>query len=309
MKCKKCGEKAIINMPQHRLGLCKEHFLGWIPEQAARAIQKYGMFTADENILVAVSGGKDSLSLWTILHDLGYRVDGLYLDLGIDQNTGYSSLSRQFAERFAIKNGLHLHVVEIARRTGKTIPQLAQATRRGREKPCSICGLVKRHEINRFARENGYDVLATGHNLDDEAATLFGNVIKWQPDYLLRQGPLLPATPGLVRKVKPLCRIYEREVAAYAWLRGIEYIYQECPYADGALSLYYKEQLNRLENDYPGTKLIFYLNYIKLRKTGFFCDRQESQQEMHACSVCGQPIAAGELCSYCRMLALVNNDG
>ena len=53
-------------------------------------------------------------------------------------------------------------------------------------------------------------------------------------EYLLRQGPVLAESPGLARKVKPLCRFYEREMAAYALLRGIEYIYDECPHAAGA---------------------------------------------------------------------------
>ncbi len=75
----------------------------------------------------------------------------------------------------------------------------------------------------------GYDVLATGHNLDDEAAVLFGNTLQWSGDFLLRQGPVLPEMPGMARKAKPLCRLYEREMTSYAILRGIEYIYEECP--------------------------------------------------------------------------------
>ena len=82
MKCRRCGEKAVINMRQHKLALCKEHYLDWLPEQVERAIQKYHMFTRDERILVAVSGGKDSLSLWDILDRLEYKADGLYIGLG-----------------------------------------------------------------------------------------------------------------------------------------------------------------------------------------------------------------------------------
>ena len=70
--------------------------------------------------------------------------------------------------------------------------------------------------MNQIAHDKGYHVLATGHNLDDEAATLFGNTLNWTVDLLKRQSPLLPAMPGFARKVKPFCRIYERESAAYA---------------------------------------------------------------------------------------------
>ncbi len=88
MKCKKCGSKAVVNMRQHKLALCKEHYLAWVPEQAERFIKKYGMFSHADRILVAVSGGKDSLSLWDILVGLGYQADGLYIGLGIDGGFG-----------------------------------------------------------------------------------------------------------------------------------------------------------------------------------------------------------------------------
>jgi len=301
MRCRKCGGKPAVNMPQHKLALCKDHFLEWIPEQTERFITKYEMFSRQERVLVAVSGGKDSLSLWDILHRLGYQADGLYIGLGIDEGIGYSDESRRLTEAFAAANGLKLHVVEVEKETGQTIPQLARATTRGRGKPCSVCGLVKRHEMNRIARDLGYDVLATGHNLDDEAAVLFGNTLTWSGEYLLRQGPVLPGTPGLARKVKPLCRIYEREMTAYALLRGIEYIYEECPFAAGSTSIYYKELLNKMESDRPGAKLSFYLSFLEARKSGLFAQREQVQAELHPCTNCGQPTSAPGLCSFCRM--------
>jgi uncharacterized protein (TIGR00269 family) len=302
MKCRTCGKKASVNMRQHKLALCKEHYLEWIPAQAERFIKKYRMFTHDEKILVAVSGGKDSLSLWDILNRLGYLADGLYICLGIDEGIAYSFESQRLTEKFAAERGLKLHIVNIQQQTERTIPELSTATMRGRGKPCSVCGLVKRHEMNRIARDFGYDVLATGHNLDDEAAVLFGNTLTWSGEYLLRQGPVLPATPGLARKVKPLCRLYEREMLAYALLRGIEYIYDECPFAEGATSIYYKELLNELDNNRPGAKLSFYLSFLEARKKGLFAEPETIQQELHPCPHCGQPTSAPELCTFCRMV-------
>lgn len=302
MKCRTCGQKAAVNMRQHKLALCKEHYLEWVPAQTARFIKKYRMFGRDEKILVAVSGGKDSLSLWDILHRLGYTADGLYICLGIDEGIAYSSESQRLTEKFATGRGLKLHVVDVEKEYGETIPELAARTHRGQEKPCSVCGLVKRHVMNRIARDFGYDVLATGHNLDDEAAVLFGNMLTWSGEYLLRQAPVLPGTPGLARKVKPLCRLYEREMAAYAFLRGIEYIYDECPFAEGSTSIYYKELLNRLENDRPGAKLTFYLSFLEARKKGLFVEQTEIQQELHPCGKCSQPTSAPGMCSFCRLL-------
>jgi uncharacterized protein (TIGR00269 family) len=120
----------------------------------------------------------------------------------------------------------------------------------------------------------------------------------------MRQNPVLKAThSGVVRKVKPLCRIYEREMAAYAVLRGIEYIYDECPFSQGANSILYKEMLNQLETARPGGKLIFYLNFLKARQNGLFTPQADPDLELlHACPICGQPTTAPRECAFCCML-------
>jgi uncharacterized protein (TIGR00269 family) len=310
MKCRVCGQKAVINMRQHKLSLCKDHYLEWIPEQTERFIEKYEMFTREEKVLVAVSGGKDSLSLWDILQRLGVHADGLYICLGIDDikpqtdvGLRYSYESQYLTEKFAAERNLKLHIVDVQKEYGATIPEFALKSQRGRGKPCSVCGLVKRHVTNRVARDFGYDVLATGHNLDDETAVLFGNTLTWAGEYLLRQRPVLPGIPGLARKVKPLCRIYEREMLAYALLRGIEYIYDECPFSVGSTSIFYKQLLNRLESEHPGAKQSFYLSFLEARKSGLFTGREEIQAELHLCPNCGQSTSAPGLCSFCRMVS------
>jgi uncharacterized protein (TIGR00269 family) len=302
MKCRKCGDTAAINMRHHKLALCKSHYLDWIPDQTQRFIEKYEMFSRQDRILVAVSGGKDSLGLWDVLARLGYPADGLYIGLGIDEGTGYSAESERRCRDFAEAHGLHLEVVDVAQEEGAAIPLAASMTARGRGKPCSVCGLTKRHIMNRLAHHGGYDVLATGHNLDDEVAVLFGNTLSWSIGYLARQGPVLPASgTGLARKVKPFCRLYERETAAYALLRGIDYIYEECPHAAGATSIYYKEMLNRLEADRPGAKLSFYLSFLEAKRSGVFNGALDGAREaLHACANCGQPTTAPGLCAFCR---------
>jgi len=307
MKCRKCENKASIHMRQHKLALCKEHYLEWIPEQTEKFIKKYQMFTHEEKILVAVSGGKDSLSLWDILVRLGYKADGVYLGLGIDEDINYSHESQRLCEKFAAENNLKLHVVDIEKEYGQSIPMLAQSSHRGYGKPCAVCGLAKRHEMNRIARDLGYDVLATGHNLDDEAAVLFGNTLNWASEFLLRQGPVLPEKNGLARKVKPLCRFYEREMTAYALLSGIEYIYEECPFAEGSKSIFYKETLNQLETTRPGAKLIFYLGFLEARKSGeLFIEKNVEAGVLHDCPKCGQPTSTPDYCSFCRMIEKAN---
>jgi uncharacterized protein (TIGR00269 family) len=309
MKCRKCGGKAVINLMQHHMGLCKEDYLAWVPEQVEKVIQKYRMFGKDARILVAVSGGKDSLALWDILTRLGYRADGLYIGLGIDGGVNYSAESQRLTEQFAAQHGLKLHVESVPETYGASIPQIAARTHRGQGAPCSVCGLSKRHIMNRLAQEGSYDVLATGHNLDDEAAVLFGNTLRWAGGYLVRQGPVLEADkPGLARKVKPLCRMYERDMAAYALLRGIEYIYEECPHAVGATSIEHKELLNQLEATHPGIKLQFYSLFLQAKKDGLFTPQAQSDPDaadLHACPTCGQPTSAMGECAFCKMMKKV----
>ncbi|MEW5719786.1 MAG: hypothetical protein AB1817_14240, partial [Chloroflexota bacterium] len=284
------------------------------------AIEKNKMLTRDDRVLVAVSGGKDSLSLWDVLLQLGYQADGLYIGLGITDPLPYSDRSlektRAFVEfkiqnsKFDVGDGSQfatrsfaptLHVVDVKSTYGRTIPEIARAKTRGQGKPCAACGLTKRYVMNRLALEKGYTVLATGHNLDDEIAVLFQNTLRWQTGYLARQAPVLPASrEGLVKKVKPFCRFYERETATYALVRGIEYVYDECPHAVGNLTNFYKTLLNQLETESPGAKLSFYLEFLRARGEGAF-EQFNRVEELHACELCGQPTSAPGRCAFCRM--------
>src|SRR5206468_178619 len=162
MKCRRCGARAEVQLRAHNTAFCRPCYLFFFRRQVERAIDAQRMLVAGERILVAVSGGKDSLALWDMLADLGHDTTGLY------------------------------------------------------------------------------PVLATGHNLDDEAARLLGNVLRWQKDHLARQRPVLPPShPKFVRKVKPLYLTSEYETAVYAFMRGIDYIVDECPNAAGATQLLY----------------------------------------------------------------------
>jgi uncharacterized protein (TIGR00269 family) len=304
MRCRKCGQKAAIHLHQHRLALCKDHFLEWLPNQTEHAINKYHLFSRDDRILVAVSGGKDSLSLWDILYKLGYQADGVYIDLGIDAGIGYSQKSCLLAEQFASERNLKLEVVDVKTSYKENIPEMTERTRRGQSKPCSICGLVKRYLMNKAAQDGGYSVLATAHNLDDEAAILMMNTLNWSMDLIGRQLPSLPEQPGFVRKVKPFCRTFEREAAAYALLKGIKYIYEECPYSTGSTQLYYKQILNQIEDKQPSVKLDFYLGYLRASQKGAFTlnTNEEDIPNDRFCENCGQPTKNEGFCSFCNLI-------
>ena len=246
-------------------------------------------------MLVAVSGGKDSLALWDLLLELGYDADGLYLGLGIGE---YSDRSGDHARAFADERGATLLEIDLPDDYGYDIPD---GSRRARRVPCSACGLSKRHLFDQAAIDGGYDVVATGHNLDDEAAVLFGNVLRWQTDYLGRQLPVLPARNGFPRKVKPLVRLGERETAAYCIVRGIDYIVEECPMAAGNKHLGYKEALNVVEATSPGSKHEFYFGFLARGSEHFQAEADAEQDGLQPCSSCGAPTT-GEVCAFCRLV-------
>ena len=310
MRCRSCRGDAVIEIRRHHAAFCTEHFFVMFRTQVEKAIRRHQMMAPDDRILLAVSGGKDSLALWDVLLDLDYDVTGLYLGLGI---ADYSDRSHEVARAFAEERRARLLTVDLARDYGYDIPT---AGRRGSRSTCAVCGLSKRYVFNRAALEGGFDVVATGHNLDDEAATLLGNTLRWQTDAIARQSPVLPARDGpgrggpgrggpgrggMVKKVKPLHRLSELETAAYAFLRGIEYVVEECPLVAGNTQLRYKEAMNAIEQTSPGTKAQFFLGYLE---RGMPLFRSADRAELQPCESCDQPTT-GRFCAFCRARAQI----
>jgi uncharacterized protein (TIGR00269 family) len=262
-------------------------------DQVRKTIKEFRMFEPGDRILLAVSGGKDSLALWEILTRLELDVLGYHLDLGISE---YSKESTEKTRAFAEKRGYPLIIEEIESETGATLPVIAESTKRP---PCSACGLSKRHLFNRAARQHGCQVLATGHNMDDEASRLLGNILHWQDGYLEKQSPSLPAEGGLMRKVKPLNRLTEKEMATYAYLNGIDYVIRECPMSADAKQIFYKKVLNNIEKESPGTKQFFYFGFLE-RSQKMFPPSSEHSPPTGNCKICHEPCYT-DICSFCRL--------
>ncbi len=297
MKCTRCRARAEVKLRAHNAAFCRPCFIFFFQRQVERAIESDEMFHRTARLLIAVSGGKDSLALWDVLIELGYQTSGLYVGLGIGE---YSDRSHDKAAAFAVQRGLALRVISLeTMEPGLAVPAVAGATRRV---PCSACGTMKRHFFDQAAFEGGFDVLVTGHNLDDEAARLMGNVLRWDTHQLGRQRPVLAARPPtLVRKVKPLYLTSEYETAVYAFMRGIDYIVEECPNAAGATQLTHKEALNQLEVASPGTKRRFVQEFLRAGQPRF---APPEEDVVGKCAVCGMP-AYGETCAFCGLVRAV----
>lgn len=279
-----------IYLREHKLALCAQCYPHWFEKQVAETIRKYKMLQPTDRIILAVSGGKDSLSLWQILTKLGYSVDAVYIKLGIGKEN-YSEISYEKCLAMQKKLGGKLLVVDIEKELGTNLDGMKKIF----PKICSTCGTIKRYYMNKITRQNHYTVVATGHNLDDEVATLFGNLIKWDEGYLKRQYPVIPEREGLARKIKPLVFRPERQVALYAITSGIDYIKIECPYSFSATSISYKENLNRLEMDHPGILRFFLQNFFQSKK-----DNPSDYVELKPCLSCQEPTTT-VICKVCRI--------
>lgn len=292
MKCTRCKIPAVVALPSHHAAFCTDCFLLFARRLVERAIKEHDMFTMDDRILVAISGGKDSLALAWQLKELGYDISGLHIDLGIPES---SPIARGYSERFCAKHGIELHVLEMAA-LGLA---MGEVKRRVKRPICSVCGQTKRYFFNKFAMENGFTVLATGHNLDDETARLMANVMRWDVEYLSDQGPVMPAENGFAKKVKPLFRMSEFETANLCFLAGVDYGHAPCPYSSKASFPIYKHMLADLEDIQPGRKIHFYDGFLARGRAGFAQNEEQSAPVM-PCTKCGYPTSAGE-CGVCRL--------
>lgn len=291
MKCRVCGQPASISLRAYNTALCADDFTFFLEKRVSDTIKKYHLIDAGDVPVVAVSGGKDSLSVWHILNRLGFGADGIYVDLGIGE---YSQQSLEKIQKTAEALKRRVFVFHIRKIFERSIDEIARTIRRV---PCSACGMIKRYVMNKVCMDHGFNVLITGHNLDDEAAALMGNLLYWKEEYLWKKSPLLEGREGhLSRKIKPLFLCSEREMAAYALISKIDYIYEECPFSTDAKSLTYKSILNKLEEESPGTKLQFIKGYLKMVKSD-----EEKARDMSYCSSCGYPCY-GDKCNMCRLL-------
>lgn len=303
---RRCDATAVIEVAWHNSAFCAECFVEHMRSQVRRAVDEHHMLSYRDAVVVAVSGGKDSLALWDLLLDMGYRVDGFYLGLGIG---GYSDRSRRACEDFAARRGARLHVRELGEDFGFDVPT---ASRDERRSTCGVCGLSKRYAFNRVALEEGYDVMATGHNLDDEASQLLGNLLRWQTAFLSRQDVALPGSDDgaggtrMAKKVKPLYRLGERETAAYCLIKGIDYVVEECPLVGGNTVLRYKDALNGIEAHSPGTKAQFLFGFLdRARDRHFPSETSDPDVRVVPCGECEMPTprpsdGGDAVCAFCR---------
>ena len=287
-KCMRCKGQATVRMPQHHANFCPDCFIRFFETSVARAMKKLAV-PRDVPIFVAVSGGKDSLALWDVLHTLGYETRGVHLSLGIDN---FSEESIRAIDDFAVPRGLSWSNHSLEEVFGWPVPEIMRKSRRS---ICSLCGMLKRQYLNRLTVAEGFTILASGHNLDDEAGRLLGNILRHRTRYMDKLYPFLPSPhPAMPAKLKPLYRVDSYEIITYCRLKGIIPFTAKCPLSRGATSHMMKEALELLELKMPGTKRDFLYTHV---------DRQAPpvcSEPFGICRQCGQPTWQ-DMCGVCNL--------
>ncbi len=287
--------------------LCGKCFTRSIENKVRATIARYEMFKPDDNIMVAVSGGKDSVTLLHILAKIerefpNARLCAVTVDEGI---RGYRDEALKFAAencrkldvRHIVTSFKHLFGVEL----DELVTRLREYGKQNSEglSPCAYCGVLRRRALNLTARKSKVNKLALAHNLDDEVQTILLNIMHGDAPRIARVKPVLGEKhPMFVPRVKAFSELPEKEIAFYAYLKKIKFQSVPCPYAPTALRTDIRTMLNRLEEKHAGTKFTVLKSMEKIRPA---LETFAQETILHECKLCGEP-SVGDVCKPCQML-------
>jgi uncharacterized protein (TIGR00269 family) len=303
--CTLCGRnEAVFGRSYSGENLCGRCFCRTVEDRVRKTISRYEMLGPKDRIMVAVSGGKDSVTLLHILSKLEKAFPDVVLCAGtVDEGIReYRDEALRIAEGSCRKLGVEHVVTSFKELFGYELDEIVELIRRRGKSgltPCSYCGVLRRKALNTLAREAGVDKLVIAHSLDDEAQTMLLNVVHGDPMRIARSKPVLDVVhPKFVQRVKPLCMVPEKEVVFYAYLKGIKFQSIPCPYAQTALRNDIRTMLNRMEHKHAGTLFTVFNSIEKIRPA---LEASAEEVKLQDCRLCGEPTV-GDLCRACQML-------
>lgn len=269
-------------------------------------MNKFSMLQHDDRVAVAVSGGKDSLSLLYILNnsfETGHRAPpiAITVDEGIKNYRDESlEIVRQFCANLRIEN----KIVSYKELFGRDMDRAILERPSTKISSCSICGTFRRRAIDLAAESVGANVVATAHNLDDSLQTFVMNMMAGDVQRISWTSPQL-ATNKLhtLRKIKPFCEIYEQEIVFYALMREIPFQAEDCPYTNESIRTQIREFINVLERERPGIKYNLYNSVLKISNNlKTFSNHVNSK-----CATCGR-LSTSEICSVCKTVSILGGN-
>lgn len=273
-------------------------FVEYFERKVRKTIRQEELFSREDKIGVAVSGGKDSTVCLHILKNLGYNVEGITIDANIGN---YTRKNLENLKEVCEKLDVKLHVISFREELGSSLCFMRSALKsKGYDhSSCKLCGILKRYLLNKYSKELGFDYLATGHNLDDEAQTFLMNAFRNDTKRVGRQGPKSGTTKSdsFVRRVKPLYFMMEEEVKRYSQILKFPVNYDICPCSTNAYRREFINMLNEFEERHPSVKY----NIVKFQD--YLAKNLPQQEEIvvDTCIQCGEP-ASQEICKTCQIV-------
>ena len=298
--CSGCRTNQVFYRREHEgVNLCRKCFVESIETKVRRTITKRHMLRPNDIVAVALSGGKDSVTLLRILWKLERRFPlarliALTVDEGI---SGYRSEAISISKEVCDQLRIEHVVVSFDQLFGITMDDVAG--RQNELQPCSYCGVLRRKALNEGARRVGATKLATAHNLDDEAQTALLNVMHGDVERILQDSQTNTKAPAsFIPRIKPLAEVPERETALYAYASAAPFQTIPCPHGHNALRGDIRVMLNRLELKHRGLKHTISRSIERLSETAEGTTRRRAFQ---ACKLCSDPTP-NDICEACLML-------
>ena len=185
-----------------------------------KAIHRYRLIEDGDRILVALSGGKDSMVMLHVLHERRARVPINYELKVLTVDLGYDGVNFEVLQRYMRDRGCDYTL----KRT--QIGPLAQSTF-NRENPCFLCARLRRKVFFETAHELGCNKVALGHTKDDIIETFLLNTFYGgEISTMIPHQVLFGGTLAIIR---PLALVEEDTVRAYAQLRDLPEVQDGCP--------------------------------------------------------------------------------
>ncbi|MBI4999923.1 MAG: TIGR00269 family protein [Euryarchaeota archaeon] len=298
-RCSQCREPAVIFVRYSGRHLCARHFCGFLEQRVAKEVRSMGKLPRGSKMACAVSGGKDSTVMLHLMRGLlhprgGVELEAIIVDEGI---RGYRAGGIAVAKRECRRLGVPLTVVKFKELAGCTLDQAAR--RMPGTIPCAVCGVWRRQALNRAAKEMGASRLALGHNLNDVAGSVLMNVCRADVERLARMAPHGKVQPGLVPRMLPLRWIPEEEVKLYSYIKGLNVLEAECPYAERAERGKFVRFLAGMEDARPGTRHSVLGFWEGVREC---VQASRPPASLKECPRCGEPTVS-RLCKGCELTA------
>lgn len=298
-RCSVCGGSASHFSPVLRRYFCDEHFIDVIVERVRRSINKYKLADKLKRVVVGLSGGKDSVTMLSVLqrlaNEFNFEILAVHINLGIGE---FSKYSEQICRELARKLNVPLLILDLGDLLGVTLPQIV---RRLKRPACSVCGTIKRYLLNVVGVEACATAVALGHNADDIAAYILKNFLLQNLSAIRKHGPATdPLDSIAVGRVRPLYEVLEVETRSYVKAAKLPFVEIACPFKPRRyFEASIKKALEFLEDEVRGLRLDF------LRRIAKNLDVYPSPSEpLRACSTCGL-ISSAEICAFCKLTAKV----